>query len=283
MRELIYKRGYGKLNQQRTALTDNAIVEQNCNSKIALFREGRVCFNLLLICYNVVTGSGEVWHYLYGRSHPWDNDSWSSLQAGKQLPVAILVEGNFGWSKEEEKPLRWGRRCRKLREWIRLMNYFVSWRIEVFIVPGSGSNLNTNMLMVSTLVFGFEFQKILLPSQIVFTIYEYSAVLMCSLDFIITCSMWFYLLVCQIFCLLQDLSSFRNIHGHNFCCLACFVDDIFFSSKFIWQKHSRIHYANLHSFSKEKDTPFFNFYHRIVCHVSLVHVFLSNLLASENP
>ncbi|KAK7833515.1 60s ribosomal protein l7-3, partial [Quercus suber] len=29
VRELIYKRGYGKLNQQRTALTDNAIVEQS--------------------------------------------------------------------------------------------------------------------------------------------------------------------------------------------------------------------------------------------------------------
>uniref|UniRef100_A0A7N2R5R5 Uncharacterized protein n=1 Tax=Quercus lobata TaxID=97700 RepID=A0A7N2R5R5_QUELO len=28
VRELIYKRGYGKLNQQRTAVTDNAIVER---------------------------------------------------------------------------------------------------------------------------------------------------------------------------------------------------------------------------------------------------------------
>lgn len=28
VRELIYKRGFGKLNKQRTALTDNAIVEQ---------------------------------------------------------------------------------------------------------------------------------------------------------------------------------------------------------------------------------------------------------------
>ena len=37
VRELNYKRGYGKLNQQRTALTDNAIVKQVCNSKIVLF------------------------------------------------------------------------------------------------------------------------------------------------------------------------------------------------------------------------------------------------------
>jgi len=28
VRELIYKRGYGKLNKQRTALTDNSIIEQ---------------------------------------------------------------------------------------------------------------------------------------------------------------------------------------------------------------------------------------------------------------
>ena len=89
VRELIYKRGYGKLNQQRTAVTDNAIVERVCNSKIVLFCERSICFNLLLICYNVVTGSGEVWQYLHGRSHPWENDSWTSLQAGKQLPVTI--------------------------------------------------------------------------------------------------------------------------------------------------------------------------------------------------
>ncbi|KAK9998677.1 hypothetical protein SO802_018280 [Lithocarpus litseifolius] len=37
VRELIYKRGYGKLNQQRTALTDNTIVEQ------ALGKYGIIC------------------------------------------------------------------------------------------------------------------------------------------------------------------------------------------------------------------------------------------------
>ena len=29
VKELVYKRGYGKINRQRIALTDNAIVEQN--------------------------------------------------------------------------------------------------------------------------------------------------------------------------------------------------------------------------------------------------------------
>ncbi|XP_030551244.1 60S ribosomal protein L7-2 [Rhodamnia argentea] len=37
VRELIYKRGYGKLNKQRIALTDNAIVEQ------ALGKHGIIC------------------------------------------------------------------------------------------------------------------------------------------------------------------------------------------------------------------------------------------------
>ena len=49
VRELIYKRGYGKLNQQRTALTDNAIVEQVCNSKLLLFYKGK--FLLELVAY----------------------------------------------------------------------------------------------------------------------------------------------------------------------------------------------------------------------------------------
>ncbi|KAG4968033.1 60S ribosomal protein L7-3 [Glycine soja] len=37
VRELIYKKGYGKLNKQRTALTDNSIIEQDidfCSSII---------------------------------------------------------------------------------------------------------------------------------------------------------------------------------------------------------------------------------------------------------
>lgn len=30
VRELIYKRGYGKLNKQRAPLTENAIIEEVC-------------------------------------------------------------------------------------------------------------------------------------------------------------------------------------------------------------------------------------------------------------
>jgi large subunit ribosomal protein L7e len=42
VRELIYKRGYGKLNKQRTALTDNSIVEQ------ALGKHGIICVEDLI-------------------------------------------------------------------------------------------------------------------------------------------------------------------------------------------------------------------------------------------
>ncbi|OVA02659.1 Ribosomal protein L30 [Macleaya cordata] len=42
VRELIYKRGYGKLNKQRTALTDNCIVEQ------ALGKYGIICVEDLI-------------------------------------------------------------------------------------------------------------------------------------------------------------------------------------------------------------------------------------------
>uniref|UniRef100_A0A5B7C7Y3 Putative 60S ribosomal protein L7-2 n=1 Tax=Davidia involucrata TaxID=16924 RepID=A0A5B7C7Y3_DAVIN len=42
VRELIYKRGYGKLNKQRTALTDNSIIEQ------ALGKFGIICIEDLV-------------------------------------------------------------------------------------------------------------------------------------------------------------------------------------------------------------------------------------------
>ncbi|XP_010105399.2 60S ribosomal protein L7-4 [Morus notabilis] len=42
VRELIYKRGYGKLNKQRTALTDNSIIEQ------ALGKYGIICVEDLI-------------------------------------------------------------------------------------------------------------------------------------------------------------------------------------------------------------------------------------------
>jgi large subunit ribosomal protein L7e len=49
VRELIYKRGYGKLNKQRVALTDNSIVEQVCISMLVLFWEGK--YLLYLVAY----------------------------------------------------------------------------------------------------------------------------------------------------------------------------------------------------------------------------------------
>ncbi|KAK2969949.1 hypothetical protein RJ640_008289 [Escallonia rubra] len=51
VKELIYKRGYGKLNKQRTALTDNSIIEQNCANTIimqALGKHGIICIEDLV-------------------------------------------------------------------------------------------------------------------------------------------------------------------------------------------------------------------------------------------
>ena len=45
VKELIYKRGYGKLNQQRIPLTDNSIVEQVCilNTVQVINGVARIC------------------------------------------------------------------------------------------------------------------------------------------------------------------------------------------------------------------------------------------------
>lgn len=48
VRELIYKRGYGKINKQRIPLTDNAIIEESLGSL------GIVCIEDLIheVCFN---------------------------------------------------------------------------------------------------------------------------------------------------------------------------------------------------------------------------------------
>lgn len=46
VKELIYKRGYGKLDKQRIALTDNAIIEQVC-----------ACFVLVVVSSNLALSS----------------------------------------------------------------------------------------------------------------------------------------------------------------------------------------------------------------------------------
>lgn len=78
VRELVYKRGYGKLNKQRVALTDNSIIEQVWVSVLVFFWEGKQ-YVLLLTCSYVIIGFGQVWHYLHRRPHPWDHVSWTAL------------------------------------------------------------------------------------------------------------------------------------------------------------------------------------------------------------
>lgn len=78
VRELIYKRGYGKLNKQRIPLTDNTIVEQVCTFFVVLVIlcpfmssvfQGQIC-EVLLLTFRDLSGSGQIWNYLHGRPDP---------------------------------------------------------------------------------------------------------------------------------------------------------------------------------------------------------------------
>jgi len=52
VRELIYKRGYGKVNHQRIPLTDNAIIEKELG-KVLYFKLVQIMFNILLLSVNI--------------------------------------------------------------------------------------------------------------------------------------------------------------------------------------------------------------------------------------
>lgn len=64
VRELIYKRGYGKLNKQRIALTDNSVIEQVSES--AFVGPGAYTYAFYLI-QNAIdfVGFGKIWHHLH--------------------------------------------------------------------------------------------------------------------------------------------------------------------------------------------------------------------------
>lgn len=46
VRELVYKRGYGKVNRQRIPLTDNAIIEKQLGVYLCQLAKGAVVFGL---------------------------------------------------------------------------------------------------------------------------------------------------------------------------------------------------------------------------------------------
>ena len=119
VKELIYKRGYGKLNKQRIPLTDNSIVEQVWLLlflffyKVNFYNVWKVNVNWHNSCIFWWTGSWETWYHLCWRSYSRDSHCWPSFQGSQQLPLAIQVEGSIGRHEEKEEPLCWRRRCRQ--------------------------------------------------------------------------------------------------------------------------------------------------------------------------
>jgi len=65
-------------------------------------------------------GSWEARYHLYWRSDPLDTDNWSSLQRGKQLPIAFQAQSSPRWYEEENKSLCWRWWCwqqGRLHQW----------------------------------------------------------------------------------------------------------------------------------------------------------------------
>ena len=75
MKELIYKKGYAKIEGQKVPLTDNNIIEQVCNILlISLTLLGGIILRPKFLSpqlnSSVLAGVGEAWHHVYRRSCP---------------------------------------------------------------------------------------------------------------------------------------------------------------------------------------------------------------------
>jgi 60S ribosomal protein uL30 len=100
VRELIYKRGYGKINKQRIPLTDNAIIEES------LGQYGIVCIEDLI--HEVCCTYLETLEQLL--TLPLDLHCWPQLQAGIQLLVAIqAVQPNWRFPSTQVQTFHRGR------------------------------------------------------------------------------------------------------------------------------------------------------------------------------
>lgn len=77
VRELIYKRGYGKLNKQRIALTDNSIIEQVhyfILLLLLLLSQFEFLHRMLLTWLNDTLGTRQARSHIHWRSYPWDHN-----------------------------------------------------------------------------------------------------------------------------------------------------------------------------------------------------------------
>lgn len=87
VKELIYKRGYGKVDKQRIALTENSVVEKVVDYPVysikCLFIS--TCHSqsfCILFAHDsiLLLGSWQTWDHLCWRSCSWDHDCWTSFQ-----------------------------------------------------------------------------------------------------------------------------------------------------------------------------------------------------------
>merc|ERR1712018_989893 len=119
VKELIYKRGHGKVQNRRTPLSDNAIIEN------ALGKEGIICMEDLIheiftVGPNFKQASNFLWplkrrHHLYGRFDPRNLYCRTQLQTGLKLPLAPEIVRTKGRLPEDHQPLRRRRRPRQPR------------------------------------------------------------------------------------------------------------------------------------------------------------------------
>lgn len=90
VRELVYKRGYGKVNKQRTAITDNSIIEQQ------LGKHGIICVEDLI---HEIYSVGE--HFKEANNFLWPF-KLSSPKGGFRKMTTHFVEGGDHGNREDK-------------------------------------------------------------------------------------------------------------------------------------------------------------------------------------
>jgi len=91
VRELIYKRGYAKINKQRIPLTDNAVIEEN------LGKLGIVCIeDLIHEIYTVGPNFKQAANFLWPFKLSNPNGAWSVKKARH------FIEGGDAGDREEK-------------------------------------------------------------------------------------------------------------------------------------------------------------------------------------
>ena len=119
VKDLIYKRGFVKVDGKRTPITSNDIIEgkfvKNSVWNVAV-KWWNIHFTFNHVIYTVYFYSstiGQVWNHLRWRFNPRNYDSWTQLQIRHKFLMAIQIEHANWWLEKEDQPLR-----RRWRFWM---------------------------------------------------------------------------------------------------------------------------------------------------------------------